>query len=41
MKGYTQLNHEQRYQRHLLMKADHTQTEVAELIGVDKSTISR
>lgn len=41
MKGYTQLTQEQRYQIHVLMKADHTQTEIAELIGAHKSTISR
>lgn len=41
MKGYTQLTQAQRYQIHILMKAEHTQTEVAELLDVDKSTISR
>lgn len=41
MKPYTQLTQQQRYQIHILMKADHTQSKVAELIGVDKSTISR
>jgi len=41
MKRYTQLTHEQRYQIQALMKADHNQTEIAEIIGVDKSTISR
>ena len=41
MKSYTQLTQDQRYQIHILMKASHTQTEIAELIGVHKSTISR
>ncbi len=41
MKRYTQLTQEQRYQISILMKAHHTQSEVAELLGVDKSTISR
>jgi len=41
MRTYTQLTQQQRYQIYILMKADHTQTEAAELIGVDKSTISR
>lgn len=41
MKSYTQLTHEQRYQIYILMKAGHTQTEVAGLLEVDKSTISR
>lgn len=41
MKSYTQLTQEQRYQIQILMKADHTQSKVAELLGVDKSTISR
>lgn len=41
MKQYTQLTQEQRYQIYILMKAGHTQTDTADLIGVDKSTISR
>lgn len=41
MRGYTQLTQEQRYQIYILMKAQHTQSEVAELLGVNKSTISR
>ena len=36
-----QLTQEQRYQIQALMKADHNQTEIAGVIGVDKSTISR
>ena len=41
MRGYTQLVHEQRYQIYALMKAEHNQTEIAEILGVHKSTISR
>ena len=41
MRGYTQLVHEQRYQIYSLMKAGLNQTEIAENIGVHKSTISR
>jgi len=41
MRQYTQLTQEQRYQIYVLMKANHTQTEIAQLIGVHKSTISR
>ena len=41
MKHYTQLTHEQRYQIYVLMKANHNQTEIAKLVGVHKSTISR
>ncbi len=41
MKSYTQLTHEQRYQIQALMKAEHKQIEIAEIIGVDKSTVSR
>jgi IS30 family transposase len=41
MRGYTQLAQEQRYQIYALMKADHNQTEIAEVVGVHKSTISR
>jgi len=39
--NYTQLTQEQRYQIAVLKKADHTQVDIARLIGVDKSTISR
>jgi len=39
--NYTQLTQEQRYQIVVLNKAGHLQTEIARLIGVDKSTISR
>ena len=41
MKSYTQLTQEQRYQIYVLMKAGHTQIEIADLIGTHKSTISR
>ncbi len=39
--NYTQLTREQRYQIYALKKADHSQTEMAAIIGVHKSTISR
>ena len=39
--NYTQLTQEQRYQIAVLKKAGHMQVEIARLIGVDKSTISR
>jgi len=39
--NYTQLTQEQRYQIAVLKKAGHTQVDIAKLIGVDKSTISR
>ena len=38
---YTQLTREQRYQIYALMKAGLCQTEIAKVIGVHKSTISR
>jgi len=41
MRVYTQLTQEQRYQIYALMKAGHSQTEIAEIVGVHKSTISR
>jgi transposase, IS30 family len=41
MKHYTQLTEHQRYQIYALMKAGHTQAEIAAVIGVHKSTISR
>ena len=41
MKHYTQLTQDQRHQIYILMKAEHTQTDIADLIGVNKSTISR
>ncbi len=41
MMNYTQLTQEQRYQIYALLKMDHTQTEIAEVIEVHKSTISR
>ena len=41
MRTYTQLTQEQRYQIYSLMKAGHNQSEIARLINVHKSTISR
>ncbi|MGD8569148.1 MAG: IS30 family transposase, partial [Gammaproteobacteria bacterium] len=41
MRGYTQLTQEQRYQIYALMKAGLNQTEIADIVGVHKSTISR
>lgn len=41
MRVYTQLTQEQRYQIYALMKAEHNQSEIAAIVGVDKSTISR
>jgi len=39
--NYTQLTYEQRYQIAILKKAGHFQVEIAKLIGVNKSTVSR
>ena len=39
--SYNQLTQCQRYQIRALLKSDHNQTEIAETIGVHKSTISR
>jgi IS30 family transposase len=41
MRTYHQLTQEQRYQIYALMKMGHHQTQIANFIGVDKSTISR
>lgn len=41
MRTYTQLTREQRYQIYALLEGEHTQTEIAEIIKVHKSTISR
>jgi IS30 family transposase len=41
MRGYTQLTQEQRYQIQALMKAGVNQKEIAVIVGVHKSTISR
>ena len=41
MSGYTQLTQGQRYQAEALYKADHNQTMIANVLTVDKSTISR
>jgi len=39
MRTYSQLAQEQRYQVYALLKMGHTQTEIAQVVGVDKSTI--
>jgi IS30 family transposase len=39
--SYTQLTQEQRYQIYALLKTEHSQTKIASVIGVNKSTISR
>lgn len=39
--SYNQLTQCQRYQIHALLKSEHNKTEIAETIGVHKSTISR
>jgi len=41
MRVYTQLTQEQQYQICALMKAEHSQVEIAAIVGVNKSTISR
>ncbi len=41
MRTYTQLTQRQRYQIYILMKAGHTQSDIARLLEVHKSTISR
>jgi IS30 family transposase len=41
MRGYTQLTQEERYQIYILKKAEYSLTAIAELLGRDKSTISR
>jgi len=41
MRGYTQLTQEERYQIYILKKAEYSQTQIAELLERDKSTISR
>ena len=41
MRPYTQLTQEQRYQIYALMKAELNQSEVAAIVGVHKSTVSR
>ena len=38
---YTQLTQEQRYQIHALLKMEHSRTEIADTLGVHRSTISR
>src|SRR6266508_3127282 len=39
--SYHQLTQEQRYQIYALKKTGHSRTEIAEVIGVHKSTVSR
>ena len=41
MNRYTQLTLEQRYQIYALRAAEHSQTEIADIVGVNKSTVSR
>ena len=41
MRTYTQLTHNQRYQIYALLKIGHTNTEIAQTIGVHKSSIGR
>jgi len=41
MGKYTQLTQEQRYQIYAFMKANFSQTDIAQEIGVNKSTICR
>ena len=41
MKSYSQLTSEQRYQIYSLRKMEHTMREIAQVIGVHKSTVSR
>ena len=41
MRSYTQLTREQRYQISALLKMGHNHTEIAGLLQVHKSTISR
>ena len=41
MNGYTQLTQEERYQIYILKKAEYSQTQIAELLERNKSTISR
>ena len=38
---YTQLTQEQRYQIYALLKTEHSQTKIATVIGVNKSTVNR
>ena len=41
MSHYTQLAREERYQIYALMKAGHSQSKIAEILGRNKSTVSR
>jgi len=40
MKGYTQLTREQRYQMYTLLQTEQNQSQMAQVVGVHKSTIS-
>jgi len=39
--SYTQLTQEERYQIYILKKAGHSQSEIAEMLGRHRSTVSR
>ena len=39
--SYTQLTQEERYQIYILKKAEYSQTQIADLLERDKSTVSR
>ncbi|MFP6830058.1 MAG: helix-turn-helix domain-containing protein [Gammaproteobacteria bacterium] len=41
MSGYTQLTQEERHQIHILKRARHAQSEMAEVLGRHKASISR
>jgi len=41
MQTYSQLTHKQRYQIYALLRMGHLQTDIARIVGVHKSTISR
>lgn len=41
MQHYTQLTSEQRYQIYALLKKEHSQSEISQIVGVHKSTIRR
>ncbi len=41
MRGYTQLTQEERYQIYILKKAGYNRTQIGEMLGRNKSTISR
>jgi IS30 family transposase len=41
MRSYQQLTREQRYQIYALLEMGHSQTEIAETVGMHKASISR